>query len=115
MKMHPLSSSVIKAVGYDYATKDLYIEFYNGTNYAYHQVPQTTYHELLEAESAGQFFNKHIKPNYKFSTVQEGQIEYAMFESAIFFRWMAAEAKTERECLVSIVNAGFYFFTQAQS
>ncbi len=42
----------------------LTITFKSGKTYRYAQVPQDTYRSLLEASSAGKYFNEAIKDTY---------------------------------------------------
>jgi KTSC domain len=52
-----LDSSAIEAVGYDDETRTLDVEFREGHLYRYIHVPEFIYRELLNAESAGAFWN----------------------------------------------------------
>ena len=62
--MTPVDSSNLLQVGYDAGSQDLYIEFVEGRTYVYSAVPETTYQELMDADSKGSYFNREIKPNY---------------------------------------------------
>lgn len=62
----PVSSSNPDAVSYDPETRTLSVRFKNGTIYAYANVPEFEYADLLEAESVGSFVNDHIKGTYSF-------------------------------------------------
>jgi len=64
MKLHPVESSNISALGYDEKTGELHVKFNSGTQYAYAGVPLDTYEELIQAESIGSFFYHHIKGKY---------------------------------------------------
>ena len=61
MERQHVSSSNLKAVGYDAATKTLEIEFLNGGLYQYSSLPQSIYDGLMAASSHGQYFDSHIK------------------------------------------------------
>ena len=52
-----LDSSAIKAVNYDETKRTLDVEFREGHSYRYRHVPKFVYHALLNAESAGAFWN----------------------------------------------------------
>lgn len=52
-----LDSSAIEAVTYDEAKRTLDVEFREGHSYRYVHVPGFVYHALLNAESAGAFWN----------------------------------------------------------
>ena len=60
--MHPVTSSQIKSVGYDPESKELYIEFLNGTVYSYSNVPEKVYEEMITPTvSVGKYFFANIK------------------------------------------------------
>ncbi len=61
MERQHVSSSNLKAVGYDPATKTLEIEFLNGGLYQYSGVSESVYQGLMSAASHGQYFDNHIK------------------------------------------------------
>lgn len=61
MKMNPVDSSNIKAVGYDEATQTLAVEFRDGGLYHYHSVGAHHAPRMTSAESCGAYFHKHIK------------------------------------------------------
>jgi hypothetical protein len=52
-----LDSSAIDAVTYDETNRTLDVEFREGHSYRYIHVPEFVYHALLNAESAGAFWN----------------------------------------------------------
>jgi hypothetical protein len=62
--MTPVDSSSLLQVGYDSGSQELYIEFKEGRTYVYSPVPETTYRELLDADSKGSYFNREVKPKY---------------------------------------------------
>lgn len=57
-------SSNIEAVGYQYGS--LYIRFHHGGCYQYDRVPHSTYTQLIEAESPGQYFHREIRGKFEF-------------------------------------------------
>lgn len=72
MKLHPVQSSQIEAIGHDPATNTLAIRFksrakgngvVNGSTYHYSNVTKDDYMKLRTAESVGSHFHKHIKPH----------------------------------------------------
>jgi hypothetical protein len=73
LKMKPVQSSVLKAVGYDEDKAQLKIEFKeSGEAYLYSLVPRQVYEELMEAESKGQFFEKWVRSKpYPFEQVSK--------------------------------------------
>lgn len=62
----PVSSAVIKAVGYDPARHILDVEFHNEQVYRYEDVESAVYAEFMAAESKGRYFNQHIQYGYEF-------------------------------------------------
>ncbi len=52
-----LDSSAIDAVTFDEVNRTLDVEFREGHSYRYIDVPEFFYHALLNAESAGAFWN----------------------------------------------------------
>jgi len=61
MEMISVSSSNLAAVGYNYETATLRIQFLNGGIYDYYGVSSDVYEGLLEAGSKGQYFDRFIK------------------------------------------------------
>lgn len=61
MSMVPVSSSNLKAVGYDAASSTLRIAFLNGGIYEYSGVPSSVHAGLMAASSHGSYFDAHIK------------------------------------------------------
>jgi hypothetical protein len=64
VKLQPVTSSNVQAIGYDAPTMVLHVEFKQGGTYEYVGVPPKTYNELLAAPSKGQFLHREIKPHY---------------------------------------------------
>ena len=56
-----LDSTAIKQVTYDDETKILSIEFQRGAEYDYPDVPKVEFTNLINAPSAGKYYNAHIK------------------------------------------------------
>jgi hypothetical protein len=69
MERTPIESSAILSVGYDLDTHRLEIEFVSGTVYQYVNVPEYIYSELMDADSKGAFFDRHIR-NEGFSFIR---------------------------------------------
>ena len=63
MKLNPVTSSNIKAVGH----KDgvLYVEFKGGKVFSYEDVSEMEYERLMASDSVGSFFARNIRKNYK--------------------------------------------------
>jgi KTSC domain len=70
MELHPIKeSSHIAAVGYDPSKKTLRIRFKIGSVFDYHDVPPQVHSDLVSAKSAGKFFHRQIRNNYKWDKV----------------------------------------------
>ncbi|MGF2411578.1 KTSC domain-containing protein [Ferruginibacter sp.] len=68
MEMQSVSSSNLAAVGYDYDTATLRIEFLKSGLYEYYGVPADVYDGLFGASSKGTYFDQFIKKGgYTFS------------------------------------------------
>lgn len=61
MKRIAVSSSCLRAIGYDADAEVLEVEFQNGSRYRYERVPAETVAELLAADSLGRYFNLVFK------------------------------------------------------
>ena len=59
------NSSNISRLNYDDEKSMLMIEFRSGKMYRYHDVDSATWNKLIEAPSAGRFFNNEIKGKFK--------------------------------------------------
>lgn len=62
--MVALQSSSLAQVGYDCHQSILRVQFRDGTAYDYEGVPLETYLDLLQADSKGAYFNRHIRTVY---------------------------------------------------
>ena len=67
--MIAVSSSDLRAVGYDEWTGTLVIEFRSGGVYEYRRVPYSEYARLMNASSHGKYFHAYIKNRYPCSRV----------------------------------------------
>jgi hypothetical protein len=63
-EMTEVKSSLISAIGYDEAQKELTVELKKGGTYSYRPVPHAVYTAMLEAVSVGSFFLRNIKGQY---------------------------------------------------
>jgi hypothetical protein len=57
----PVSSILLRSVGYDAESEVLELEFQSGRIYSYSGVSAGTYEGLLSADSKGRYFNERIK------------------------------------------------------
>lgn len=64
MKLHPVKSSNIAAVGYDSATRELRVKFSNGAVHSYADVPVATHLALVGADSVGRHFSANIRGKF---------------------------------------------------
>jgi hypothetical protein len=70
MDMIPVTSSLISAIGYDEAQKELTIKFKKGGAYSYKSVPHAVYTAMQEAKSVGSFFLRNVKGQYSYSKTE---------------------------------------------
>jgi KTSC domain len=61
MNRIPVSSSNLASIGYDPVTQTLEVEFLHGGVYQYSDVSPSVYDGLMEAESHGSYFDRHVK------------------------------------------------------
>lgn len=61
MNMIPVSSSNLRAVGYDAASQTLRVAFISSGVYEYSGVPSAIHAGLMSANSHGSYFDAHIK------------------------------------------------------
>jgi len=74
LKRIPLDSSMIEAAAYDTKSKTLYLQFVNtGKVFAYEDVPEDTFQELLAADSVGRFVRAEILGAYVDYHVRSGR------------------------------------------
>jgi len=64
MERKKVSSSRIRSVGYDPATRTLEVEFNSGDIYQYSRVPQDVHRRMMAATSIVSFFSDHIEEGY---------------------------------------------------
>ena len=69
MERFPVSSSLLKSVGYDSDGKLLEVEFRSLAVYAYWEVPLWAYEGLMTARSKGRYFDARIRDRYPFQRV----------------------------------------------
>lgn len=67
--MQPVSSSNIAAVGYDLENQTAYVQFLNGSTYAYKGVPEHEFENLRTAPSVGSYLNRNYKNVYPYERV----------------------------------------------
>lgn len=65
MRMIPVSSSAISAVGYDPSTMRMQIQFQQGRTYTFCDVPQHIFDGLLGAGSKGTYYDHYVRGRYQ--------------------------------------------------
>ena len=65
MLRQPVTSSDIRAIGYDKHSLTLEIEFNRGGLYEYANVPEAVYRGLMSASSHGKYFHQYIRDKYE--------------------------------------------------
>lgn len=63
IKLHPVESSQVAAIGHDEPTQTLAVQFKHGAGAIYHypNVTRDTYEAFKGAESIGKYFGQHLK------------------------------------------------------
>ena len=67
MNMTPVCSSNIASIGYENGT--LYVAFNSGSLYAYFNVPEVVYDNLMSAPSHGSYLAHHVKGIYSYRRI----------------------------------------------
>lgn len=67
--MEPVSSSNIAAIGYSVEDQTVYVQFLNGSTYAYKGVPEHEFENLRTAPSVGAYLNRNYKNVYPYERV----------------------------------------------
>lgn len=62
-----VQSSALSDIAYDDRNDRLTIAFASGSRYAYFGVPPQEYRALVDADSKGRFFQRHILDRYPFA------------------------------------------------
>jgi hypothetical protein len=62
----PVSSSVLKSIGYDPERRILDVEFRDGDVYRYPDLAADIYEAFMAAPSKGRFFNQYIRYGYEY-------------------------------------------------
>jgi len=69
MERIPVTSTNIRAIGYDANSEILEVEFNDGRVYQYSGVPQGENDAIMSADSKGKYLNANIKPRYPYTQV----------------------------------------------
>ena len=69
MKLKPVESEMLEAIGYDARSRVLEVIFSKGGRYRYKQVPAFEYDGLMHAESIGKYMHTRIIGRYPYERV----------------------------------------------
>lgn len=69
MKMRPVKSSNIEAVGFEGA--EMVVHFKNGTQYRYKGVAPEDYEHFVGSKSVGKHFHAHIRGKFEHEKVED--------------------------------------------
>jgi hypothetical protein len=74
--INPLAtqSSSLAQVAYDPRRSILQVEFRDGATYQYADVPVETYHDLLQADSKGAYFNRCVRNIFRHALVRAAPV-----------------------------------------
>jgi len=64
-----MPSTVIRSFDYDATKRELAIVFQSGRRYVYLEVPEETFQKMRRSFSKGDFFNTHIRDQFRFVRV----------------------------------------------
>lgn len=70
MERSSVRSSHISSIGYDPDTLVLEVEFNDGSVYQYHDVPNTVYEGLMDADSHGEYLHEWVKGEYDYTQIR---------------------------------------------
>ena len=70
MEYIDVSSSNIRAVGYDEANSSMHVKFNSGSLYEYRNIPYYIYEGMLSATSVGRYFHSHVKNSFTYVQLQ---------------------------------------------
>lgn len=65
----PRGSSNVRAVEYDPESEDMTVHFHRGGSYMYRNVRPHLYRGITQAESPGEYLQRHIKGRHLFEKV----------------------------------------------
>ena len=67
MRLDPVESSMLAAIGYDAGLQALVVLYNSGRAYQYLHVPIETYQNLMEARSKGRYMLDHVIDHYPYT------------------------------------------------
>lgn len=66
MQWQFLESKLLASSAYDAGKSTLYLHFRSGEVYRYFEFPETQYRDLLDAESHGRYFLRHVRDHFRY-------------------------------------------------
>lgn len=69
MNLVPVTSSNLRAVGYDANTQLLTISFIKSGIYEFYSVPASIHSDLMNAYSKGTYFDRNIKGRFQYKKI----------------------------------------------
>lgn len=64
MDRKPLKSEMLRSVGYDPATREMEVEFADGSVHVYTKVPPKVHADLMKAKKVAYYFTKKVRTHY---------------------------------------------------
>ncbi len=71
--LQPVSSSLVQAIGYDDAARELVVQWQSGKKSAYKDVPPNIAQDVIHAPSVGKAINSSIKNVYSHRYLGDGE------------------------------------------
>ena len=105
--LNEIESATIVRSQYDTESKDMIVEFKNGTKYQYNEVPHQTYTKFRMAESQGKYFSSDIANKIKSHVVFCSALHKSNMKS-----FQSALIKSSGE--MSFPNTFAFFFNSAE-
>ena len=81
MKRTPVESSNLKSVGYDPGSKKMHVGFHTGAVYEYDGVEPEDHEAMMNAESIGKHFNKHVRMNFPYRRIKSGGVDIDLMKA----------------------------------
>jgi KTSC domain len=72
-----VQSRLLASMAYDSHQAVLQIQFRGGIVYQYFHVPLQTYQDLLQADSKGAYFNRHVRSVFRYARLHSGALSIA--------------------------------------
>jgi len=69
MRLKPVDSEMLVAVGYDEKSHSMLAVFRTGETYSYKNVPSFVYERLMSADSKGKFMHKYVLNRFDYDRV----------------------------------------------